>query len=109
MQRKPRLFIFLYQRVGKSASLNYMTKNIWKHDNPSKGHDEEIMNVLNSVNTCYHSGHNCLYSRFLSKTVKIKIYISTDYLLIYGCETWTLMTQEEHRARISENMGRADM
>jgi hypothetical protein len=35
---------------------------------------EEIKSRLNSGNACYHSVHNILSSRLLSKNVKIGIY-----------------------------------
>jgi hypothetical protein len=35
---------------------------------------EEIKRKLNLVNACYHSLHNLLSSRLLSKNVKIRIY-----------------------------------
>jgi hypothetical protein len=35
---------------------------------------EEIKRRLNSGNACYYSVHNLLYSRLLSKYVKIRIY-----------------------------------
>jgi hypothetical protein len=47
---------------------------------------------------------NLLYSRLLSKNLKIKIYrtiILPDVL--YGCETWSLIPKEECRLRVFEN------
>ena len=35
---------------------------------------EEIKSRLRSGNACYHSVHNLLFSRLLSKNLKIKIY-----------------------------------
>jgi hypothetical protein len=44
-----------------------------------------------------------LSSRFLSKSLKIKIY-STIILpvVLYGCETWSLILREERRLRVFE-------
>ena len=40
----------------------------------------------------------------LSKNIKIKIYRAiTLPLLLYGCETWSLILREERRLRVSEN------
>jgi hypothetical protein len=43
---------------------------------------EEIESRLNSGNACYHSLHNLLPSRWLSKNIKLRIYKTTggDYL-----------------------------
>jgi hypothetical protein len=45
-----------------------------------------------------------LSSRLLSRNVKVKIY-KTIFLpvVLYGCETWSLMLREEHRLRVLEN------
>jgi len=46
---------------------------------------------------------NLLYSRLLSKTLKIKIYRDIILpILLYGCETWSL--REERRLRVFDNM-----
>jgi hypothetical protein len=40
----------------------------------------------------------------LSKNVKIRIYIIIILpLVLYGCETWSLILREEHRLRVFEN------
>ena len=44
---------------------------------------------------------NLLSSRFLSKNLKIKIYRT---LILYGCETWSLILKEEMKLRVFENM-----
>ena len=66
---------------------------------------EEVRSRLESGNACYHSLQNLLYSSFLSKNIKIKIY-RTIILpgVLYGCETWSLTWREERRLRVSENM-----
>jgi hypothetical protein len=45
-----------------------------------------------------------LFSRLLSRNVKIKIYkIIILPVVLYGCETWSLTLREEHRSRVFEN------
>jgi hypothetical protein len=65
---------------------------------------EEIRSRLNSGNTCYHAVQNLLSSRLLSRNVKIKIYKTIILpVILYGCETWSLMLREEHRLSVFEN------
>ena len=64
---------------------------------------EEIKNRLNSGNACYHSVQNLLSSRLLSKNLKIKIYRTIILpVVLFGCETWSLILREEHSLRVSE-------
>jgi hypothetical protein len=45
-----------------------------------------------------------LSSRLLSRNVKVKIYKTIIIpVVLYGCETWSLMLREEHRLRVFEN------
>jgi hypothetical protein len=45
-----------------------------------------------------------LSSRLLSKNIKIRIYKNIILpLVLYGCETWSLILREEHRVRVFEN------
>jgi hypothetical protein len=47
---------------------------------------------------------NILSSSFLSKILKIKIYITVILpAVLYGCETWSLIFREEPRLRVLEN------
>ena len=47
---------------------------------------------------------NLLSSSLLSKNLKIKIYRTIILpVVLYGCETWSLTSREEHRLRVSEN------
>jgi hypothetical protein len=58
---------------------------------------------LNSGNDCYHSVQNLLSSRLLSKNIYIRIYKSIILPVVpYGCETWSLTLNEEHRVRVLE-------
>ena len=46
-----------------------------------------------------------LSSRLLSKNLKIKIYRTIILpIVLYGCETWSLILQEERKLRVFENM-----
>jgi hypothetical protein len=45
-----------------------------------------------------------LSARLISKNLKIKIYKTVILpVVLYGCETWSLTLEEEHRLRVSEN------
>jgi hypothetical protein len=47
--------------------------------------------------------HNLLYSRLLSKDIKIRIYKTIILpVVLYGCDTWSLTLREEHRLRVFE-------
>jgi len=66
---------------------------------------EEIKSRLRSGNVCYHSVHNLLSSRLLSKNLKIKIYRTIILpVVLYGCETWSLTSRKERKLRVFENM-----
>jgi hypothetical protein len=65
---------------------------------------EEIKRRLNSSNACYQSVQNLLYSRLLSKNLKIRIYKTIIlYVVLYGCDTCSLALREEHRLKAFEN------
>ena len=65
---------------------------------------EEIKSRLKSGNACYHSVQNLMPSSFLSKNLKIKIYRTIIlHVVLYGCETWSLVWREERRLRVFEN------
>jgi hypothetical protein len=51
----------------------------------------------------YYSVQN-LFSRLISKNLKIKIYKTVILsVALYGCETWSLTLREEHRLRVFES------
>jgi len=59
---------------------------------------EEIKLRLKLGNACYHSVQNLLFSRLISKNLKIKTYTTIILLVVlYGCETWSLTLREERR------------
>jgi hypothetical protein len=61
---------------------------------------EEIKSRLKSGNTCYHSVQNLLSSRLLSRNLKMKIYRTIILpVVLYGCETWSLILREERKLR----------
>ena len=65
---------------------------------------DEIKSRLKSGNACCHSVRNLLSSSLLSKNLKIKIYRTIILsVVLYGCETWSLMLREELRLRVFEN------
>jgi hypothetical protein len=45
-----------------------------------------------------------LSSRLLSRNVKVKIYKTIILpVVLYGCETWSLILRDEHRLMVFEN------
>jgi hypothetical protein len=48
---------------------------------------------------------NLLSSRLLSKNVKVTIYKTIILpVVLYGCETWSLILREEHKLRVLRRM-----
>jgi hypothetical protein len=65
---------------------------------------EEIKRRLSPSNACYHSVQSLLSSSLLSINLKMRIYkIIILPVVLYGCETWSLILREEHRLRVFEN------
>ena len=55
-------------------------------------------------NDCYYSAQNLLSSSLLSKNLKIKVYRTIILpVVLYGCETWSLILREERRLRMFES------
>jgi hypothetical protein len=53
---------------------------------------------FNSGNACYHSVQNVLSSHLLSENLKIRIFKTINLsVVLYGCETWSLILREELR------------
>jgi len=60
---------------------------------------------LRSGNACNHWVQNLLFSRLLSKNLKIKIYRTIILpIILYGCETWSLTLRKERKLKVFENM-----
>jgi hypothetical protein len=57
---------------------------------------EEIKSRLNSENACYHSVQSFVIPPAVQECNVILP------VVLYGCETWSLMLREEHRLRASE-------
>ena len=65
---------------------------------------EEIKSRMKSGNACYHSVRNLLTSSLLSKNIKMKIYRTIILrVVLYECETWSLILREERRLRVLQN------
>jgi hypothetical protein len=65
---------------------------------------EELKRRLNPGNACYNSVQSLLFSHLLSINLKIKIHRKIILpVVLYGCETWSLLLREEHRLRMFEN------
>jgi len=64
---------------------------------------EEIKNRHKLGNACYYSVQNLLSSWLLSRNLKIKIYRTIIRpIVLYGCETWSLILREGSRLRVFE-------
>jgi hypothetical protein len=65
---------------------------------------EEIKRESNFGNACYHSAQKLLSSQLSEKNVKIRIYKNIILpVVLYGCETLSLILREEHRLKVFEN------
>jgi hypothetical protein len=65
---------------------------------------EKIKSRLSLGKACYHSVQSLLYSRLLSRNLKVTIYKTIIVpVVLYGCETWSLRLREEHRLRVFGN------
>jgi hypothetical protein len=65
---------------------------------------EENSSRLNLGDACYHSVQSLLSSRLLSRNLWVKIYKTIILpVVLYGCETWSLILREECRLRVFGN------
>jgi hypothetical protein len=63
-----------------------------------------VSTIVNFGNAGYHLVQNLLYSRLLSKSVKIRINETIILpVVLYGRETWSLTLREKNRLRVFEN------
>jgi hypothetical protein len=59
---------------------------------------EKVKSRLNSVSVCYHSVKYVLPSRLGSRNMKIRKYMTIILpLVLYGCETYSLILKEDQR------------
>ena len=61
---------------------------------------KEIKRRLKSGNACYHLMQYLLSSSLFSKNLKINLYRSIIFPVVYMCETWSLILREERRIRM---------
>jgi len=67
--------------------------------------NEEFNSRFNSQNACYDKTHNCLSSCLLRRNTKTKINRTIILPVMYGCETWCVILEEEHRLSVFEKRG----
>jgi hypothetical protein len=88
----------------KTSNKSFETLEQFKHWGETSTNNEESKSRLMSGNPRYHSVQNILSSGMLSKNVKVKIYrIIILPVVLYGCETWSLILREECRLRVFKN------
>ncbi|KAJ4449201.1 hypothetical protein ANN_00598, partial [Periplaneta americana] len=64
----------------------------------------EIKRSINMRNACCYSVEKLFLSNILSKKLKVRIHKTVALsVVMYGCETWTLILREEQRLRVLEN------
>ena len=62
---------------------------------------EELKCRLNAGNSCHYSVQTLLFSRFISKNLKIKIYKTIILsVVLYSYEKWYLTLREEYWLRM---------
>ena len=65
---------------------------------------EEIKRRINMGNACYYSLEKILSPHMFSNKLKVNTYKTIILpVVLYGCETWSLMLREELRLSVLEN------
>jgi hypothetical protein len=65
---------------------------------------KETKSRWKSEHACYNLVHNLLSSSLISRNLKTKICRTINLsVVLYGCETWSLILREEHRLKLFEN------
>jgi hypothetical protein len=60
--------------------------------------------LIKLSDACYHSVQSLLSPRLLSINLKVKIHKTIILpVVLYVCETWSLILREEHRLRVFES------
>jgi hypothetical protein len=73
------------------VNVGYLQVMLWKTED-------------SAPNACYHSVQNLLSFRLLSTNTKIRVYRTVILpIVLYACETWSLILREEQRLRVFEN------
>ena len=86
--------------VERVEQFKYLATTL-KNENSIQG---EITSRVKSGNACCHSVQNLLSSSLLTRNMKIKICRTINLsVVLYGCETWSLILREEHRLKLFEN------
>jgi hypothetical protein len=106
------MFISRNQNLGQNQNMtaNESFENVAKFKylgttltNQNDIHDE-IKRRLNSGNACYYLAQNRLSSRLKSNNLKIKMFKTVILpVVLYGCETWSLILREVYRLKVFEN------
>ena len=87
-----------FERV---EDFKYLGKNLTNQNSIP----EEVKSRMMSGNAGYNSVQNLLSSKFLSKYLKLKIYINIILpVVLYEFETLSLALREERKLRVFENM-----
>jgi hypothetical protein len=64
---------------------------------------EEIKSILNSGNALYHSVQNFVFSSAVYKCINSSIQKYNFPVVVYGCETWSMILGKELRMKVFEN------
>jgi hypothetical protein len=79
----------------------WKSSNIWEQ--PQNSVQEEIKSRLSSGNACSFGAESVVFQVAIQK-LKIKTYRTIILpVVLYGCETWSIILREERRPRVFEN------
>jgi hypothetical protein len=90
-----------YSSIERAEEFMYLGTTLTEQNSIQK----IIKSRLTLWNACCYSVQNLLSSSLLSKNLKISIYKTVILpVVLYGCETWSLILREERRLRVFKNM-----